>query len=126
MKKQQKEFEKWANKIIKKYEKVLLLHDHLITIRHAEVDEGSLMEHGFSFPYKTTDIRYNKIAMEYWNEGRKKELEDCIVHEMCHSLTDPFTEIAYERFINKKQLENERERLTDTIANIVIKGLSTT
>ena len=121
-----KQFEAWALPILKKYQAVLLLQDHTLdlTYRKELVTENTLMEHGFNYPYKHIGIHYGNKAVEYFKNKNKKELYDCLIHELCHSVTDPLYNVAYERFLTRDALTNERERLTDHIANIIIKNVT--
>ena len=62
----------------------------------------------------------------YLNDKDNKNSERRIIHEFCHIITDPLYAVVLD-FPSKKQIENERERLTDHIAQIVNKhftGLS--
>lgn len=115
-------FEKWAQPILKKYQKILLLDDHTLTFSYdSKLKNDTFMEHDFNYPYKITDIRYGDTALKYFKEKKYKRLKEILIHELCHSLTDPLYEYAYTRFTTKDALSNERERLTDHITNIIIK-----
>jgi hypothetical protein len=83
------------------------------------MSKESLMEHNFNYPYKTTVIRYSDHTFD--DKDTKKELERCLIHELCHTLTDPLYNYGFDRFVTKETLNNERERLTDHIANIIVK-----
>lgn len=115
-----KKFEAWAWKILRKYQKILLLSDHDVQFEYKDrMEQGVMMTHGMNYPYKVTCIRYGDLALKYWNNKRKRELHDCLIHELCHSITDPLYAVAVERYTTIDQINNERERLTDHIANVI-------
>lgn len=116
-----KEFHSWAEKMLDRYQKILLLQDHHLIFEYDEnIKGGTLMTHANSYPYKTTYIRYGDKVMEYWDVRDKDYLRACLIHELCHSITDPLYINATERYITIETLANERERLTDHIANIIM------
>ena len=117
-----KDFEKWALPIVRKYQKILLLEDHLLTFEQSNTVEGGItMHHLFMYPYKETCIQYGSDALAMWKRKDKKTLKEVIIHELCHSVTDPLYGKATNRFIGRDELNDERERLTDHIANIIVK-----
>jgi len=122
MKKKQHQFEIWAKRILDKYENILLLGDHDVVFKRHEISGDAYMEHAFHYPYKTTEIRYDERALKDFEDKKNHEfLRKVLVHELCHSITDPLYNTAYDRFTSKEVLENERERLTDHIANIILR-----
>jgi hypothetical protein len=126
MTKDQKEFEAWALPILKKYQKILLLTDHALTFKYdkAKTDENeAAMTHDYAYPYKETRICYSDNSLEDFKKGERQELKKMLIHELCHSLTDPLYGAGFDRFITKNTLNNERERLTDHIANIITANL---
>lgn len=119
--KDRKEFEKWVHKVVDKYRKVLLVQDHTFSIQYVEnLRSSSLMEHANMYPYKTCHLKYGEAAMRYWRDGDKEELRQCLIHELCHDITDPLYMAGTERYTTIDAIANERERLTDHIANIII------
>lgn len=121
MTKNGKEFEKWAKKNLAKLQSVLLLHDHVVSFEYdGEMTSPTLMQHGFNYPYKTTAIYYGDTALKKWAAKEKEELYNCLIHELCHSVTDPLYAKATSRYVSRGEVEDERERLTDHIANILV------
>ena len=119
--KKHKEFEKWANKKLQEIQKVLFLeHFDLKPIKPVK-QENDGSSSAFNFPYQTIQIEYSKALLEDWKKNKKDDVLGVLVHEMCHSLTDPLYGTGYSRFISKDEIENTRERLTDHIANVVLK-----
>lgn len=114
-----KKFEKWAWTIIKKYQNILLLNDHIVTLEYKKMKEEVVMEHEFMYPYKNTNIRYGEFALEWWKKKKYKQLTDVLIHELCHSVTDPLYSVGHDRFTTKDSLNEARERITDHIANVI-------
>ena len=57
--------------------------------------------------------------MNVWKN--KESLPPFVVHELCHLITDPLYVKASQRYVGDKEIEAERERITDTICNIVLR-----
>lgn len=118
-----KDFQKWGLSVAKKYQKILLLDDHSLTFEYQkEISAGAAMHHLWRYPYKETIIQYSDYALNLWKEKKKDELKAIIIHELCHSVTDPLYGKACSRYIAKDDLEDERERLTDHLANVIMKS----
>lgn len=118
-KSKRKEFEAWANKQLAALQKTLLLDAY--TLRPIEPSErpASLCE--FRYPYKDINISYSEQVIEDWLKGDKAGALETLTHEMCHPLTDALYSKSLDRHCSKQEIEDEREALTDHIANIVIK-----
>ena len=118
--KRDKEFEKYAYGVIKKYSKILLLDKHTFELRKGTEDSGSLMECVYNYPYLNVTFNYgDKVVDRYF---KKVNVVPYIVHEMCHPITDPLYAKAESRYVSKNEILDEREKLTDYICNIVIKN----
>jgi hypothetical protein len=119
--KQQKQFETWAMPRLVKIQKVLLLeHFHPIDLQPNGKDSTS--ECLYSHPYQSINVRYSNDVLKNFKEKKYNDVLNVLVHEMCHPLTDPLYGTGFERFVTKEQLENEREKLTDHLANILLKN----
>jgi hypothetical protein len=115
-----KEFEKFANRVMLKYQKKMLLQACNIYISYSPVmEDGIYMSCSFAYPYKESNIKYGESALTLWSEKKKVELERVIIHEMCHIVTDELYSKGYDRFITKTELEDARERTTDHFANMI-------
>ena len=119
MTKNRKEFEAWANREINKIQKVLLLDSYRIAGVEPSNEPASYCL--FRYPYKEIQIQYSEEVFKDWGSGKKAMARDILVHEMCHAVTDPLYTKAMARFVGKEEIEDEREQLTDHLANIVIK-----
>jgi len=119
LKQTHKDFEKWALPVLQKIQKKLLLEDyHPLTIKYRK-EMTAYAECAIRYPYKSIEIRYSTSLFEDWCKG--EDVKNELTHEMCHVVTDPFYCKAVSRYLGKDELEDERERLTDHIANIVLK-----
>lgn len=114
-------FEEWANTQLKVLqEKLLLTH---FTLQPIIASKKNCSECLFAYPYKDIQVRYSVDVLQDFIDGNTRDAFQVLVHEMCHPLTDPLYGVATDRYCNKTQMENEREALTDHIANIVLKHI---
>lgn len=113
-------FEKYIFLIIKQYSKVLLLEQHTFKVRYGTESSDALMECTFAYPYLNITLNYSDKVVEKWK--KKEDVIPFIVHEMCHPITDPLYAKTCTRYVSKNEVEDEREKLTDYIANIVLKN----
>lgn len=118
--KKQKQFEKWAMELLKKYHDILLLQDHLLSLKQKD-DINAYATHTFCYPYKETEVNYDKELYEMWEKGKLEDVKAILIHELCHSLTDPLYAKATNRYVGRDEIEDEREALTDKLANIIVK-----
>ena len=117
-----KAFEAWAWPILRKYQSILLIQDHNLTFEYDDTMRGgTLMEHANRYPYKETNITYGDTAIRYFKDKKHNDLRGVLIHELCHSVTDPLYVKACNRYATIDDLADERERLTDHIANVVLK-----
>lgn len=119
--KKQKQFEKWAMEILKKYHDILLLQNHLLSLKFDPKMEDAWATHSFNYPYKETRVNYSKGLYEMWEKKEYDEVKSVLIHEVCHTLTDPLYGKATNRYVTKDEINDEREALTDHLANIIIK-----
>lgn len=115
MKKTEKDFVAWIKKQIDYYKPILGLD--IIDVNVVPINNNNYMETVCSYPYIDSEIRYSSRAFENWKTGILKK--DRILHELCHLITDPLYCVGLDRFSTKDQIENERERLVDTISAII-------
>ena len=112
-------FEKYAYGVIHEYQKKLLLDKHTFELKFNKDMGEALMACVFNYPYLNVTIRYGERAIEKWKA--KEDVVPYIVHEMCHPITDPLYSKSVDRYASKTEIEDEREKLTDYICNIVLK-----
>ena len=120
--KQNKEFEIWAMKHLLRIQKELLLEDYYpLTLNYGCENSEASAECKVAYPYKTITIGYSDSLVKDWSNGKKDYVIAVLTHEMCHVVTDPFYIKAISRYAGRDEMEQERERLTDHIANVIIK-----
>lgn len=118
-----KDFQKWGLAVAKKYQRLLLLDDHILNFEYKkEISKAAAMQHLWRYPYKETQIQYSSYAIDLWKEKKKDDLKAIIIHELCHSLTDPLYGKATNRYVSEDEIADERERLTDHLANVIVKA----
>lgn len=88
-----------------------------------EVEQDNKKDQYFAckccYPYLNATIYYNDEALNDFIQT-KKDMKIYIVHEFCHLITDPLYVKATNRYVSNNEIEDERERLTDTICNIIL------
>lgn len=117
-----KKFEAYIKAVSEKFIPKLLLQNHTFSILRGVTLDGSLFEAVCNYPYLTVCIRYSEEAFHRWE--KKVDLTPFIVHELCHALTDPLYCKADNRYVTRQEILDERERLTDLIANIVLHNVN--
>lgn len=116
-----KQFERWIEKTAKEYLSLvgLSLMD-VEVLRDEGIKDPDTMRISCRYPYcDYCVISYKKESFEDWKDGMLDKW--VIVHEICHLLTDPLYCKALKRYIGETEIEDERERLTDTIMLIIKK-----
>lgn len=118
--KKRKELELYINKIISKYQNILLLSDRTFDLKYGCEHNSAIAECVFNYPYKNVTIKYSDKLYKMWE--KKEDIVPFVVHEMCHCITDELYSKALERFAGKNEIEDARESLTDYMCNIIIKN----
>lgn len=113
-------FERYVYSVIKKYSDILLLQQHTFEIKNKLENQEALMECVFNYPYLNVTLHYGEKVFQKWKRG--EDIIPYIVHEMCHPITDPLYSKALARYTTRDEINDEREKLTDYICNIVIKN----
>ena len=85
-------------------------------------DKPEVSDCKFNYPYQTIKVRYSKCIYEDWEKKDYRAAIEVLIHEMCHPLTDGLYAKATSRYCTKDEVEDEREKLTDHIANILVKS----
>ena len=105
--------------IIKKYSSILLLNHFTIKLKEGTEHPESLAECVFTYPYLNGIL---KVNVEKIRQRDQESWNHIICHELCHLVTDPLYDKAISRYVTKDEISAERERLTDHIANLIIKN----
>jgi len=118
-----KELEKWALPILRKYQKVLLLDDYILKFRFSKgVDDEDQMHSLIRYPYKDIIIEYGAVAKDLWKKKMKQELKETLIHELAHTITNPLFEKARLRYTSHNELRDANEFMVDHITNIIVKN----
>lgn len=112
-----KEYEKWIRQMFDKYKSILFIEKYHLQTRMPVEDENYYLASKFNYPYLDITIIYSDKSLSDYLKN-KKDAERRIVHEFCHTLTDPFYAVVT-NWPTKNDVEEQRERLTDHIAQIV-------
>lgn len=70
-------------------------------------------------PYKSFLLIICKNAFQLYQEDKKEELWNGVIHELCHIHTIPLMELATERYVSKREIVNTSEEITETLAQYV-------
>lgn len=122
MTKKERQFEKWALGELEQISKVLLTDDFFPIKLKKGCSANAYASIDMAYPYKSITINWSDDLYKWWSEKKYTEVRQILVHEMCHPLTDPLYSKGVDRYMTKDALNEERERLTDHIANIVLKN----
>lgn len=112
-----KEYENWVEEMFEKYKGILFIEKYQLWFK---ATEDNYLASKCHYPYLNITIMYSEKAVEKWKRD-KYDAETEIIHEFCHSITDPLYCKANSRYVSQDEITQERERLTDHISNIVIK-----
>ena len=115
MKKTKKQFITWIKEQVKYYKPFLGLKLERIKVR--EDSSIEYMSINSSYPYIDTTIKFNEYALKDFQDG--KIGKDVILHELLHILTDPLYLKATRRYVSVDEIDDEREKLTDTLSAIL-------
>lgn len=123
------EFNKWVNDIIAETIDKWLVID-FISIETEYVDktpkEGPNYMFAISYQkkYRKGVIYVYPNALQLYKEKRIKELKNGLMHELAHIYTIPVTELARDRFLSEKELNDAFEELTQIIAHYMEKTIT--
>ena len=106
--------------MFEKYQRILFIEKYHLKTKPIPKGDDTYLSSTFNYPYLDIEINYSKESIENWKKD-KKDSERRLIHEFCHTITDQFYNVSCNRYSNKNELETQRERLTDHIAQIVNK-----
>lgn len=121
-----KDYEKWIRKMYDKYKAILFIEKYHLKVEK-DKDTDRYLASEFNYPYLDAKILWSEKSLNDWKkeDKNKRNSERRIIHEFCHIITDPFYSVSI-NFPTRTALENERERMTDHIAQIVNKHFNIT
>jgi hypothetical protein len=114
-------FAEWILKIFDKYKRILFLEQFSVKVRYDK--DTDYMASKVHYPYYDATFLFSEDAIDSWKEDSLR-MENVMVHEFCHLITDPFYCVAIQRHVDKTTVEEARERLTDHISQIVNKNFN--
>lgn len=89
-----------------------------------EDSEEHLTSHGYVMFSIKTSYRYKRAYLTVYPKAYTAYLTqnfdiltDGLIHELMHIITTPLSDLAFERFLSKRELEDEVERITETMAS---------
>ncbi len=118
--KEEKQLIKWIEQMYDKYKATLFIEKYHLKIEKDTDKDPVYLGSKFNYPYLDIKILYSTDFLKDWGKN-KEDAERRIIHEFCHTITDPFYCLNTERYVIKREVEQARERLTDHIAQIVNK-----
>jgi len=119
----EKDFVAFLEKRISHWKKLLFLERYTFSIQRKTRQSDSYMEIHVNYPYLNPALYYSKESLNDFIQNKDKEqLENAIVHEMIHTITEPLFDKSIRRFVSKDEMNDEREILTDLITSIAIKA----
>jgi len=110
-----KDFKTWIEEQIEYYKPYLDLTLQNIDVKKDE--DADYLSITCRYPYQEPRIFYTEKAEQDWKKGSLKKEQ--ILHELLHHITDPLYYKSRKRFITDSEIEDERERLTDTLMVIL-------
>lgn len=119
MKKEEIQLIKWIEEMYHKYKSVLFIEKYHLKVEKDIHQDPVYLGSKFNYPYLDITILYSDKFLKDWQKN-KKDAERRIVHEFCHTITDPFYAVMLS-WPTKTALEEARETLVDHVAQIVNK-----
>jgi len=123
----EKSFVKYLEKLINKYSPLLGVDSYWIVVdpKKSIFDDPKV---GFQidilYPYKRAFLYWSERALNKYKEGNFKQLEQAVIHELCHIPVEGLKRIVQERYINKREVKEKTETLVDHFANVFFKLLN--
>lgn len=121
------QFKKWFLKKVDDVKDEMFLDHFSLSVkfhkRQATFDgKNFIMNYRYSRAYKEAVLQVNYDVFEMYlandNENRKK-IVDGLIHELCHTHTIPLSDLCVKRFLTEREIEEEAENTTETMAQYV-------
>ena len=95
----------------------IIIHEKKAT--ESQHGEGVvLFRINYSNAYKTANIWFFPHAVQLFKEKNFAVLRQAITHEIAHILTNPLADLATERYVSKRELDDATETLTEQIGQL--------
>jgi len=120
----EKSFVKYLEKLILKYSPLLGVDSYWILVdsRASIADDPRT---GFQieilYPYKRAFLHWTEKALNKYQKKNFKQLEQAVIHELCHIPVAGLKEITKERYISEREVSEKTEHLIDHFANVFFK-----
>lgn len=122
-----KKYRKFIRELIKELQYKIFINLYSIDIAYVDnpkkENKNCAAEIETSYRYYTAYISIYPITYKMWLDGKREEVAETIVHELCHIITDPLYKNIYFTKGNHRFIEDIREQTTQHIANIVMNYL---
>ena len=119
-KKNRQEFEKWINTRVDDLLKNNMIIDFINLEKHflysCKDSKNFVFTINYTKRYRQADMNIYPLAYQMYLEKNYHNLEDGLIHELCHLHTIPAADKARERFLDEKDLMETFEELTQIIA----------
>lgn len=109
--------EKYITDKVVQYSRILLLESFNFEIEYVGKSDETMSCY-VNYPYKDVTLGYSDEAIMFYKNNKSK-LDQTIIHELCHVITDELYNHAVDRFTSKKNIVNVNETCVDHIANVV-------
>lgn len=118
MKKEEKQFIEWVEKQIEYYKPYLDINlQEILVMKAGDEDDVQYLGITCPYPYLEPVLKFSDTAIQEWKDGVLKP--KAVLHELCHTLTDPLYFKAVKRYTTEGEISDERERLTEKLAVIL-------
>lgn len=124
------QYRKFVRELVGDLQWRLFITNYSIDVSYAKDDkaEKESKDNCVAADIKTDHRYYTAYITIYpnthlmWDNGKKREVANVVVHEICHILTDPLYKLTVDSVTNTshKFHEDLREQITQQLANIVM------
>lgn len=121
-----KELKHFIREIINSHRGKVFGHSYNIVIKYAleeakvdSIGKQTIAEIDIDITYESAKITVYKHMLDKWNNKEYEDIENIILHELCHLVTEPMYEAALDRYTSAAEIEHSREWLTERINKII-------
>ena len=124
-----KQFQKYILEICEKLRWEFFVNEYQLTIAYSESrtldGEEVAATINTDLRYLTCKITIYPNLLDCWKKQDLKTINECLVHEFAHIITDPLYELAVKAVSKREEefLDEVRERQTQRITNILFPHL---
>jgi hypothetical protein len=96
----------------------VFFHERKHPLNGRQRDNLVLFSINYSEAYKNAHIYYYPITLELFEKKRWNDLQDGITHEIAHIITNHLADLAKERFVNEREVNDALEKITESFAQM--------